>query len=181
MNVATNDAGTAWDSHRRQSKYAHRNRDITRLVGSAISRVLYACAESPDHEQCRKWLQALAKVAGQKYEALAVCPSLGAIRSDGLPDLFAQAGQADARTVPLLDERFVFEGQERSVAYGLISELREAAELENNAGCHDVAERYLITNLFSAIREMCKRAFEGHDRAYGALLLDMLGACLGAV
>lgn len=179
MNVAATDAAVKWSRIRRAPEYAHSNHDLTQLVGNAIARVFYECSESATNKSDSYWFNAIGAVAKEKYSAICSHSSLHDVRSDRIPALFAAAAESDDKTtVPLLDEETRLRGEICTVAYALVDYLRDEAQQPTNDACHTIAENAIINGLFPTIREMFKRAFEGHERAYGALCLDLLGTCL---
>jgi hypothetical protein len=177
INVASADAATKWEDERRKPQYAAANHDLTRLVGQSIARALYEC--QADHAG-RVWFDALARRAEESYVAICAHPSLAELYTEDLPRLFEAAATSGTQNIPLLTAPLRVEGTTRTVAYALVLFLRDQADQKPSAASkyEDAAEAAITQTLFPCIREMFKRAYEGHDRAFGALCLDIDGEIL---
>ena len=178
INVAAADAAMKWAEERRKPKYEHANHDLTRLVAAAVSRVLHDSDAGGDSKQ---WFAKMADVAESNYLDICRCVSLAELFTENLPELFEAAANEEGRQgLQLLTSQVPINGQSRTVAYGLVLHLRDAASLgSSNKDTYEVfAEKRLINGLFAAVRELFKRAYEGNDRAFGALCLDIDGEIL---
>lgn len=176
-NLWTGELAARREARRSGPAFAQPNHDLTCLIGEAIARVLYGCAERyPDHA---RWLRALAKAAQAHYADVASHPSLQHVASERLPLLFEAASQSsDKETVTLLDELVPGQGQRRTIAWMLVEYLRSKARKKSDTARHVLAESAIINGLFPAIREMFKRDPKRSSRAYAALQLDVNGEIL---
>jgi tetratricopeptide (TPR) repeat protein len=180
MNVAAQDAGVMWEKARRGPRHAGATLDLTKLIGSAIARTLFSCAESHREEGAKAWFSAIATVATEKYLDVCEQQSLEVIRGERIPELFAKAAKTEKRvTMRILDEFTEIKGKKCTVAYALLDFLREKANQSLNDEFMEAGEDALINELFSNVREMFTRSFEGNDRAFGALALDVWAECVG--
>lgn len=166
-NIAAGDAARQWAKQRSDPKYAHPNHELTLLVGRAIARTFYDCADDPANKEYLGWFRALGKQAEASYVAISSHSDFDSLASHNLPELFEAAACHDGNY--RLD----------SVNWsGLVEFIRAKTKQSKNPGAATIAASRLTDSLFANVREMFKRDFEGDGRAYAALCIDVNGRLL---